>query len=164
MYNDEKISIEEFREDAIYWADSYGKGSQEGIKYCLNMAQDNFGLVDGYTQELIADAFGVDQKTVKALIKFMPNVKEEIVACEIVCCSGPRCSKNRSMEVLKAAKATLGVEFGETTSNGRIKLLTQNCFKKCGQGPNIRVNGKFYHEMNKAKTEQLMKALLEQYK
>ena len=93
------------------------------------------------------------------MIKFMPSIRESVVEYEIICCTGPRCAKNGSVEVLRTIKNTLGIDFGETTKDGRIRLTTQNCFKKCNLGPNIMVNGKFYHKMDKIKSEELMKKI-----
>lgn len=54
-------------------------------------------------------------------------------------------------------KDTLDIDFDETTEDGKIRLTTQNCFKKCNLGPNIMVNSRFYHKMNKVKAKELMK-------
>lgn len=42
------------------------------------------------------------------------------------------------------------IDFKETTEDGKIRLLNQNCFKKCNLGPNVKVNGKFCHRMDRA--------------
>lgn len=146
-----------FQENLNKLVDSYGVGSQEGVKASLTECQGIFGCVSINYQQQIAKAFQLDEKVIKALIKFMPSIKESVVEYEVVCCSGARCAKNGSIEVLKTVKDTLGIDFNETTKDGRIRLKTQNCFKKCNLGPNIMVNGKFYHKMNKEKSEDLMK-------
>lgn len=47
----------------------------------------------------------------------------------------------------------LAMDFNETSADGKIRLRTQNCFKKCKDGPNIMINGKFYHHMDTEKTK-----------
>ena len=107
-------------------------------------------------QKQIAQAFEIDEKYIKTIIKFIPSIKESKVEYEIVCCSGPRCAKNGSMEVLKTVKKELYMDFNETSADGKIRLRTQNCFKKCKDGPNIMINGKFYHHMDADKTKEVL--------
>lgn len=146
-----------FQEIMDVLLDNYGIGSQDGVKASLIECQKIFDCVSINHQEQIANSFKLDKKVISTIIKFMPSIKESIVEYEVVCCSGSRCAKNGSLEVLKAIKETLGVDFNETTKDGKIRLSTQNCFKKCNLGPNIMVNGKFYHKMDKVKVIELMK-------
>lgn len=150
-----------FQETIDVLVDSFGIGSQEGVKASLKECQRIFDYVSIDHQEQIANLFQLDKKVISAMIKFMPSIKESIVEYEVVCCSGSRCAKNGSIEVLKAVKETLGIEFNETTKDGRIRLLTQNCFRKCSLGPNLMVNGKLHHKMDKVKAIELMKNILE---
>jgi NADH:ubiquinone oxidoreductase subunit E len=148
-----------FQESLHRLADSFGVGSQEGAKASLLECQNIFDCVSANHQQQIAKAFQIDEKALKAMIKFMPSIKESVAEYEIVCCSGARCVKNGSIEVFKTVKDILGIGFYETTKDGRVRLTTQNCFKKCSLGPNIMVNGEFYHKMNKSKVEELMKSI-----
>lgn len=145
-----------FKEGLEETVNSFGKGSQEGAKVSIRNCQDYFGYVSISNQRQIADAFELDEKIIKTIIKFMPSIKESKVEYEIVCCTGPRCAKNGSMEVLKTVKSILGMDFNETSKDGRIRLRAQNCFKKCKDGPNIMINGKFYHHMDVEKTRQIL--------
>ena len=138
-----ELVFQEIMEELV---DSYGYGSQEGVKLSLKECQNIF-----------AELFQLDKKVVSAIIKFMPAIKESIVEYEVVCCSGSRCAKNGSIEVLKAVRETLAIDFNEITNDGNIRLLTKNCFKKCNLGPNIMVNGEFYHKMDRVKSIELMK-------
>lgn len=149
-----------FLETMNLLVDSYGIASQEGVKACLIECQEIFDCVSINHRQQIAELFQVDQKIIKTMIKFMPSIKESIVEYEVVCCSGARCAKNGSIEVLKAVRETLGIDFNETTKDGRIRLSTQNCFKKCNLGPNIMVNGKFNNKMDRVKSIELMKSIM----
>ena len=145
-----------FKEGLEEIVNSFGKRSQEGAKVSIRNCQDYFGYVSISHQRQIADAFELDEKIIKTIIKFMPSIKESKVEYEIVCCTGPRCAKNGSVEVLKTVKSILGMDFNETSKDGRIRLRAQNCFKKCKDGPNIMINGKFYHHMDVEKTRQIL--------
>jgi len=145
-----------FQEHLYRLLDSFGVGSQEGVKAGLRECQEIFDCVSISHQQQISKSFQLDDKIIKTMIKFMPSIKESIVEHEVVCCSGGRCAKNGSLEILKTVKDALDIDFDETTEDERMRLTTQNCFKKCNLGPNIMLNGKFYHKMDKAKSKKLM--------
>lgn len=149
-----------FQEILYELVDSFGIGSQDGVKASVIECQKIFDCVSINHQQQIAKSFQLDEKIIKVIIKFMPSIKESVVEYEVVCCSGARCAKNGSIEVLKAVKETLGIDFNETTKDGKIRLTTQNCFKRCNLGPNIMVNGKFHHKMDKVNSKELMKSIL----
>ena len=162
-FDDMRPTMDDFEvdlEDMVY---NYGKKNQEGIKDALKRAQEYFGCVDSQCQTLIADSFDVETKVVKTLMRFISSIKEEVVECEVVCCSGPRCSKNGSMEVIKTIKSGLGLDFNETRADKKVRLTTKNCFKHCMEGPNVKVNDEFYHNMDKEKAEKLVKEIQEEH-
>ncbi|MET3617882.1 NADH:ubiquinone oxidoreductase subunit E [Peptoniphilus olsenii] len=153
----EELIFKDKLEDVV---NGFGEGSQEGAKIAIKNCQEDFGFVSVSHQRQIAEAFGLGEKIISTIIKFMPSVKESKIGYEIVCCSGPRCAKNGSMEVLKTVKNALAIDFNETTEDGKIRLRSQNCFKKCKYGPNIMINGKFYHHMDKEKTQKIMEEII----
>lgn len=148
-----------FQEDLINLVESFGLENQDGVKEALRQCQKFFACVSKNHQKNIAEAFEVEPKMIKTIIKFMPSIKESIVDYDVVCCTGSRCAKNGSVEVIKAVKASLGIDFNETTEDGRISLTSQNCFKKCGLGPNIMINGRLYHQVDKNKARELMDSI-----
>lgn len=158
--NEEKNEELIFKESLEEAVESFGQASQEGAKYAIKNCQDEFGFVSIGHQRQIAEAFGLNEKIIKTIMRFIPSVKESKIEYEIVCCTGPRCAKNGSMEVIKTVKKTLGLDFNETSKDGKIRLRSQNCFKKCKFGPNIMINGEFYHHMDKAKAKEIMEKIV----
>lgn len=148
-----------FKEELTYLVESYGSGSDDGIKEALRTCQDIFDSVSERQQVLISEAFGVEKRKIETLIKFMPSIKVSGEKYEVICCVGPRCAKKGSYEVIKSVKESLGIDFNEVTEDGKIRLRSQNCFRKCQQGPNIQVNGEFHHRMTAEKAERLMEEL-----
>ncbi len=148
-----------FSEDLKYMAEDFGIKNQDGVKYALNNCQEVFGYISKAHQEEISNVFQVEKKIVEVLIKLSPALKESIVEYEVICCTGSRCAKNGSMEVLKTVREELGLEFGETSEDGRIRLTSQNCFKRCGEGPNMTINGSFHHRLDKDKARNIIKEI-----
>lgn len=139
--------------------EGFGEASQDGAKLAIRECQEEFGCVSLSHQSQIAEAFSLKDNIIKTVMRFMPSIKESIVEYEVVCCSGSRCAKNGSMEVIKEVKDTLGLDFDKVSEDGRIRLSMQNCFKQCGVGPNIMVNGRLYNHMDKDKARNLMKEI-----
>lgn len=158
--NEDKNKEIIFQEELDGIVERFGKTSQEGAKEALRNTQDLFDCVSVNHQKQIANAFDLKDNVIKTLIKFTPSIKESVVEYEVICCSGPRCAKNGSVEVLKAVKNTLNLDFGETSKDGKVALTTQNCFKRCNLGPNIVVNGKFHHYMTADKAKELMEEII----
>lgn len=152
-----ELTLKEILEEAV---DRFGKGSQEGAKDAIKSCQEEFGCVSQDHQSQIAEAFELKENIIKAIIKFMPSIKESKVKYEIVCCTGPRCANNGSMEVIKTVQKMLGIRFDQTTSDGNICLRSQNCFRQCKFGPNIMINGKLYHNIDKIKVEKIIKEII----
>lgn len=149
----------EFKERLEELVEGYGEGNQTGVKEALNLCQELFGCVSVAHTKTIANEFNVAQAIVNTFIKLSPSIKTSIVENEVVCCSGPRCSANGSMAVIKSIKDELGISFDETTPDGKIRLSSQNCFKHCGKGPNVMVNGEILHHLDDKKAKEVIKGL-----
>lgn len=149
-----------FHQSLIEAVAGYGIGNQEGIKEILQQTQQTDGCISQAKQEAMAKAFEVPTTIVSTLIRFNKNLTTSPLAHDIICCSGPRCAKRGSVDVLKNISQGLNLNFGETSKDGRIRLRTQNCFKECQHGPNVMVNGQFHHEMNGEKAMDLVKDIL----
>ncbi|MDO4766515.1 MAG: NAD(P)H-dependent oxidoreductase subunit E [Eubacteriales bacterium] len=145
-----------FREELEILVDSFGTENQDGVKEALRTCQEWFGCIAKSHQAQIADAFAVPLNTIKIFMKLNKSLKESIVEYDIICCTGGRCSKNGSLAVLTAISKELGISHNEITPDGKIHFRTQNCFKQCNLGPNVMVNGKFYHAMDAKRAQALI--------
>lgn len=157
---DSDISLElEFQEKLNFLVTDYGPGNQEGIKEALKICQEDFHCVSLSHQNQIAEAFDMKPTTVKTFMRLNKSLKESVVEHEVICCSGQRCASAGSFEVLNAVTEELGIQYNETTPDGKIRLRAQNCFKKCKMGPNIMIDGKFHHYMDAKSAKELIRSL-----
>jgi len=74
----------------------------------------------------------------------------------IVACMGTACHVRNSPRVLDALKQELGVEPGETTSDGLFSLDSVNCLGACALGPVVVVDGRYYARMTPLKARRLV--------
>lgn len=138
---------------------SFGSENQDGVKEALRFCQETFGCVSKYHQEIIAERFCINPTTISVFMKLNKSLKPSIVEYEIVCCTGGRCAKEGSLALIQTIQNELGMSLNTTSSDGKIRLLSRNCFKHCNLAPNLLVNGKFYHQMDSHKVLSLMKEM-----
>ena len=76
-------------------------------------------------------------------------------------CDSAACRVNDSRRLAAMLKEILGIDFGETTYDGRFRLERVTCFGACDSAPAVRICGKIYGHLD---TEQDVRALLERLK
>ena len=59
-------------------------------------------------------------------------------------CNGPNCVKKGSISIKNKIEKILNIKEGQTTEDGKFTLETINCFKKCGNAPNVEIDGHLY--------------------
>lgn len=105
----------------------------------LREIQEIFGYIPAYTLETVAQVTGYKLPLLQKLLKLYPSLKTSGAVHEIVVCSGGRCGSANGplLEQLKKGLEALGPD--------RAVLRTQMCFKQCGKGPNIQLDGQLIH-------------------
>lgn len=78
----------------------------------------------------------------------------------IKCCDGTACHIRGSLNLVAELKRKLGVEPGETTSDGLFSFETVNCMGSCALAPVVVVDDKYY---GKVTMEQIPK-ILDEYR
>ena len=83
----------------------------------------------------VAEACKVKESFLLAVIKRYPSLKvDNRHVLEI--CGGPNCGKCRE-----------NMAFAEKMSpNDRLQVKLSPCMRMCGKGPNIKLDGKIYHQ------------------
>jgi NADH:ubiquinone oxidoreductase subunit E len=105
------------------------------------------GGIPSYILTSIAAAYGVKESFLQAVIKRIPSLRLENTHC-LELCAGPNCGKHK----------TLAACAKELSAGGRFTLKFTPCMRMCGKGPNLRWDGKLYHQA----TEELLHSLAKQ--
>ncbi len=71
-------------------------------------------------------------------------------------CVGTACHVRGSDRVLAEVSDLLGVEPGQTTTDGEFTLKVANCLGACAIGPVMVVDGKYYGKMSASKAKKLL--------
>lgn len=99
----------------------------------------------------ISEVYGV--ATFYSFLSTKPQGRHIIRICKSVPCD----LKNTQM-VITSLEKELGIEPGETTSDGRFTLELTNCIGACDKAPAMLVNNDVYGNLSPDKIAQILKS------
>lgn len=149
---------ERFAEAAEYYQTQRGSAAtldQQMTVAFLRETQEIYGCIPDYALETIAICTGYKIPLLKKLIGLYPSLKTQAACHEIVVCSGSRCGKTNA-EWLKRLKKGL-----EGADPQQVSIRTVNCFKQCGKGPNIQLDGVLYHCCDENTMDEILEKTLQ---
>jgi NADH-quinone oxidoreductase subunit E len=113
----------------------------------LWLAQERFGFLSDEALGAVADALEMPKPEVVAVATFYSMYNLEPVGKYIiqVCCT-LSCSLLGADALVEYLKRKLGIDFGETTQDGKFTLRKVECLASCGTAPVIQINEQSYHE------------------
>jgi len=131
---------------------------QSAVIAALAFAQDEKGWLASETMDVVAQYLGMPPVAVYEVATFyaMYNL-EPMGRFKIVLCTNLPCALQGATAAAEQLKRKLGVEFGETSSDGRFTLKEGECFGACGDAPVLLVNDR---RMCSFMTEARLDALL----
>ena len=145
------------REIAKFPADQ----KQSAVMSALIVAQDEKGWLSTETMDDVAQYLSMAPVAVYEVASFytMYNL-EQTGRHKLTVCTCLPCGLQGSLEAADHLKAKLGIEFGETTADGRFTLKEGECMGACAMAPVILVNNKKMHDyMSKEKIDALLSDL-----
>lgn len=89
-----------------------------------------------------------------SLFHLEPKGKYVIRVCE----SAP-CHVKGARDILQILKEELGIEVGETTSDGMFSLELSSCLGLCGVAPAMLINDEAYGNLDRDKVRQILARL-----
>ena len=109
----------------------------------LAVAQDEKGWLSTETMDFVASYLGMPPIAVYEVATFyeMYNTKP-IGRHKLTICTNLPCALQGAAKAAKHLKESLGIDFGETTSDGLFTLKEGECFGACGDAPVMLVDNK----------------------
>ena len=145
------------REVAKYPVDQ----KQSAVMSALIVAQDEKGWLATETMDFVARYLDMPPVAVYEVASFygMYNLKPT-GRYKLTICTCLPCGLQGSLDAADHLKARLGIDFGETTPDGRYTLKEGECMGACAMAPVILVNNKKMCDyMSKGKIDALLKEL-----
>jgi len=144
------------RELAKYPADQ----RQSAVMASLAHAQVELGWLSPETMEVIADYIGMPAIAVQEVATFynMFNIKP-VGQHKITVCTNLPCALSGGERAAQRIKDALGIDYRDTTADGKFTLLEGECMGACGDAPVMLVNN---HRMCSFMSDAKIDALLEE--
>lgn len=146
------------RELAKYPADQ----RQSAVMSALRIAQDEHGWLPAELQQEVADYIGMPAVAVQEVATFYNMYNTTPVGkVKLTVCTNLPCQLSGGDRAGEYLKKKLGIEYGETTPDGKFTLKEGECMGACGDAPVLLVNNR---SMCSFMTNEKIDALLEELK
>lgn len=134
---------------------------QSAVMAALIIAQDEHGWLANETMDFVAQYLGMAPVAVYEVASFytMYNTKP-VGRYKLTICTCLPCGLQGSLDAADHLRDRLGIDFGETTPDGRFTLKEAECLGACAMAPVVLVNNKKMHDyMSNAKLDALLEEL-----
>lgn len=135
-------------EEAVAYYKKQGAPADQSALVSLlrEVQQENGGGIPLQVLSRIADALGVKESYLLAVMKRIPSLRLANTHC-LELCAGPNCAKRADLA------AFIEKTYGK---DPKFTVKYVPCMRLCGKGPNIKWEGKLYHRAD----EELIRCLL----
>ena len=126
----------------------------------LYLAQQEFGHLGPEAIEYVAKLMEQTPAQVHGVVSFytMYNMKP-IGRHHIQVCRTLSCALGGAERITAFIKQKLGIETGQTTSDGTFTLSEVECLASCGTAPMMQINDDYYENLTEEKIDQILGAM-----
>ncbi len=123
----------------------------------LQKIQEKYNYISEYSMQVVADLLNISAAEVFGVVTFYsflydkPRGRSVIRLCRTISCD----LKDKD-EVAQQLENSVGVKFGETTSDGEFTLEWTNCIGLCDRGPAMMINDKIYTQVRPENVHQIL--------
>ncbi|MBS0314881.1 MAG: NADH-quinone oxidoreductase subunit NuoE [Proteobacteria bacterium] len=135
---------------------------QSAVMAALRIVQTERGWLSPDSMQEVADYLGMPPVAVYEVASFYTMYERKPVGkYKLTVCTNLPCQLQGSMSCAEHAKKKLGIDFGETTTDGLFTLKEGECFGACGDAPVLLVNN---HDVCVKVTPERFDALIDELK
>ena len=134
---------------------------QSAVMSALVIAQDEKGWLSNEIMDYVARYLGMppvavyEVATFYSMYNLQPTGKHKITICTCL-----PCGLQGALAAADHLREKLGIDFNETTPDGRVTLKEGECMGACAMAPVLLVNNKKMHDyMTNEKLDALLKDL-----
>ena len=134
---------------------------QSAVLSALIVAQDEKGWLSSETMDFVAQYLAMPPVAVYEVATFysMYNLRET-GRYKLTLCTNLPCGLQGALDAADHLREKLGIDFNETTRDGRFTLKEGECMGACAMAPVLLVNNKKMHDyMTHEKLDQLIESL-----
>src|ERR1700758_4561295 len=134
---------------------------QSAVMSALATAQEEHGWLSPELMQFVADYLKMPAIAVQEVATFYTMYETAPVGRhKITLCTNLPCQLGGAADTAENLKRKLGIDFGETTPDGKFTLKEGECMGSCGDAPVMLVNNhRMCSFMSRAKIDQLLEEL-----
>ena len=130
---------------------------QAALLPVLRMAQEAFGYVSPEVEVYVAGLFEMTPAHVHEVVTFYTLFFQRPVGRHVISvCHNLSCALRGAEDVVGYLEERLGVEAGETTSDGRVTLLRVECLCACEVAPMMQVDEEYVGPLDRAAIDRVL--------
>ncbi len=138
---------------------------RSAVLMALHVVYDQFGFVGSEALGAAAEILEIPVMELQEAASFYTMFpRRKAGKYHIQVCRTLSCELRGSEELMRFLMEKLKVEMGGVTADGVFSLTEVECLGSCGTGPMMQINDKYYENLNRAKTEKILKELRERAK
>ena len=116
---------------------------QSAVMAALTVAQDEKGHLSPQVMDFVAGHLGMAPISVYEVASFYAMYDLKPVGRHKLCiCTNLPCALSGAEDAAQHLKKKLGIDWNETTADGRFTLKEGECFGACGDAPVMLLNNK----------------------
>jgi NADH-quinone oxidoreductase E subunit len=133
---------------------------QAAIMPLLWMSQERWGWISTAVTTAVAARLELSPAFVEGVTSFYTMYQRTPPGRYLVqVCTTLSCQLCGTSELVDHLKQKLGIDFGETTADGKFTLVDVQCLGACGEAPVVQINNDYYTELDADALDALLDGL-----
>ena len=134
--------------------------NQSAVIPALHAAQSDQGWLSVETQREVAAILGLTEQTVRGVVSFYTMFYQRPVGRHVLqVCRNLSCCVRGGHLLQRQIEEKLGIQEGETTTDGRFTLFSVECLGSCGTAPVLMVNDTYHENLTSQDVDRLLTEL-----
>ena len=123
----------------------------------LHALQEHFGYVDPVAVPLVAEALNLSRAEVHGVVTFYHDFRQTPPGRHVLrVCRAEACQSMGADRLAGHIKARLGIDFHQTSPDGRVTLEPVFCLGDCACSPALLLGGKLHGRVDATAFDRLM--------
>ena len=123
----------------------------------LHALQEHFGYIDATAVPLVAEALNLSRAEVHGVVTFYHDFRQAPPGHHVVrVCRAEACQSMGSERLAEHIKGRLGIDFHQTSPDGRFTLEPVFCLGDCACSPALMLDGKLHGRVDAAAFDRLI--------